>query len=84
MPPAARKRPLPDAEIDGAEVSWARKSHGASVKECSPPYPRAAPSVGEAVADGTGAAATDGTSLGSSTASVRARRVASNERWPSA
>jgi len=22
MPPAARKRPLPAAEIDGAEVSW--------------------------------------------------------------
>src|SRR5262249_13956923 len=42
------------------ETSTARKSHGASVQKCSPPCPRAAPSIGEVIADGSGAAAKKG------------------------
>src|SRR6516225_6906210 len=42
MPPAARKQPLPDAEIDGAEVSWALPYRNAQAA-----YPRAAPAVGD-------------------------------------
>jgi len=42
------------------------------------------PASNEVIADGAGAAATDGTSLGSSYTSIRERRVASNERGPSA
>src|SRR6516225_12169863 len=45
MPPAARKQPLPAAEIDGAEVSWALPYRNAQAA-----YPRAAPAVGEVIA----------------------------------
>jgi hypothetical protein len=78
MPPAARKRPLPDAEIDGAEVSWRFR------KEMLATMPASSAIIGQAVADGAGAAATEGTPLASSYTSVRERRVASNDRGPTA
>src|SRR5262249_55385466 len=72
--PATRKRPLPAAEIDGAEVSWALPYGNAQAA-----YPRAAPSVGKMMAGSAGAAATGETSLRSSYTWIRKRCVASNE-----
>jgi hypothetical protein len=72
MLPAARKRPLPDAEIDGAEVSWALPYRNAQAA-----YPRAVPSVAKVRAGGAGAAATEETSLRSSYASIGKRKQTS-------
>src|SRR5262249_35346772 len=71
MPPAARKQPLPDAEIDGAEVSWALPYRNAQAA-----YPRSA-SGWRGHSGGAGAAATEETSLRSSYSSSRKRCVAS-------
>src|SRR5262249_51328517 len=69
--PAARKRPLPAAEIDGAEVSWRFRT------EMLPPCPRAAPLIGEVTADGADAAARNRTSRRSWYTLIRERRAAS-------
>src|SRR5262249_21145604 len=71
MPPAARKQRLPEAEIDGAEVSWALPYRNARAAS-----PRSARGW-RGHSGGAGAAATEETSLRSSYSSSRKRCVAS-------